>query len=519
MASFSTDSVYRFAGFTLDLEKSALLSARGQMMLRPKAQALLTHLARNMGRVVPKSELLDTVWPDIYVTEDSLTQSIRELRKALGDEDQRLIRTVSKRGYLLAADPEPTTDATTLPVLSVFRFRNETGDSDLTTMIDGFAEDVISGLARFRSVVVLARQSSFTAAESDGDLSVPTSGERADFAVEASVRRLGQGLRLSVALLDVRSRVLHWNESFDLGPGGFYDTGVEIAERVISQLAVRVDAAGITRAERKRPENLEAHDLMMKGIAISRRNDPAEFPTAARLLTDALARDPNNGLALAHLAFIRVMQSGFGRSTLGNLAPALELAARAVSLAPDQPTAHRALSFVQMYRREFPAAEYHMRKSLELNPFDPDGQDQMGYLLTLRGRPLEGLEWIHRAIRLNPLHPPWFQHDRAFALYLLGEYRAAAEAIELTPLPPVWMRTWLAACYAQMGQIDKAREQAAKIREQDPEFSAETFARRNGAAFEHSSDHQHFAEGVLMALGLPTDTWSDTRDPEPSPGG
>src|SRR5690242_4885606 len=95
------DEVFRFGRFTLDLRKGTIAQDDTPLFLRPKAYALLTHLARNMGRVVPKTELLETVWPGVFVTEDSLTQSIREIRKVLGDD---LVRTVSKRGYMLAAE-------------------------------------------------------------------------------------------------------------------------------------------------------------------------------------------------------------------------------------------------------------------------------------------------------------------------------------------------------------------------------------------------------------------------------
>ena len=102
MQTETADQVFTFGGFTLDLRKGLLHRDDEPAFLRPKAHALLTHLARNIGRVVPKSELMDSVWPGIYVTEDSLTQSIREIRKVLGDDKQELIRTISRRGYMLA---------------------------------------------------------------------------------------------------------------------------------------------------------------------------------------------------------------------------------------------------------------------------------------------------------------------------------------------------------------------------------------------------------------------------------
>lgn len=90
------------------------------LFLRPKAFALLSHLARNMGRVVPKSELMDVVWPGVYVTEDSLKS-----RKVPGDE---MVRTVSKRGYMLAAEAAAAPEISAQPIVAVVRFRNESGD-------------------------------------------------------------------------------------------------------------------------------------------------------------------------------------------------------------------------------------------------------------------------------------------------------------------------------------------------------------------------------------------------------
>src|SRR5688572_4195449 len=120
MSVTATEEVFRFGSFTLDLRKGTIEQNGDPIFLRPKAYAVLTHLARNMGRVVPKSELLEVVWPGVFVTEDSLTQSIREIRKVLGED---LVRTVSKRGYMLAAETEPTAEIGTQPIVAVLRFR------------------------------------------------------------------------------------------------------------------------------------------------------------------------------------------------------------------------------------------------------------------------------------------------------------------------------------------------------------------------------------------------------------
>lgn len=496
--------VFSFGGFALDLERALLLRNGEPQFLRPKALALLTHLAQHMGRVVSKAELMDAVWPGIFVTEDSLTQSIREVRKALGDDDQKLIRTISRRGYLLVKDAEAATEKSAQPVVAVLRFRNDTGDETQLPIVDGFTEDIINGLTRFGTVTVLARQSSFELAAIAGDVwTIAHTRLGVKYLVEGSIRRIAERLQISVGLIDAEARAQLWGERYDAEATAVFDVQRDIVGRIIGRLVMRLDDASLRQALRKPPADLQAHELMLRGVAAMNGNSPAEFAKSVALLEAAVAKDPSNGLAVAHLALAKVMLSGFGRSSREDLDKALAIVARAVAASPDQPVAHRVLSFVQMYRREYPAAEHHLRLAIELNPYDAESLEQMGYLLTLRGKPLEALTWMDRAVQINPIHPPWYEHDRSFALYMLGDYRAAAAAIELTPIPPAWMRTWLAACYAQMGDIETARHHAAQITQADRDFSAIDFARRNGAAFEHASDNQHFAEGVFLALGVP----------------
>src|SRR5688572_16232596 len=109
---------YRFGGLTLDLARGTIRRGVESIFLRPKAFAVLALLAQNIGGVVPKAQLLDEVWPGVFVTEDSLTQAIREIRKALGEQ---VVRTVSKRGYMLVPEVEPEDPTPTQSVVAVLR--------------------------------------------------------------------------------------------------------------------------------------------------------------------------------------------------------------------------------------------------------------------------------------------------------------------------------------------------------------------------------------------------------------
>jgi TolB-like protein len=491
--------VLSFREFRLDLGRGVLAGPDGDAVLRPRVQSVLTFLARNPGRVLGKAELMDAGWPDVHVTEDSLTQCIREIRKVLGDEAQRLVRTVARRGYMLAAEAGPPAPARPLPTVAVLRLRNLTGDGTLTPLIDGLAEDLIFGLARFGTVSVLARHSSFAAGDSGEPAGDIARRLGADYLVEGSVRGSGGALRVTASLVDATALQV-WSDRFDLAGENFF-TGLDmLADTLLGRLSARLDDDGARRAQRRPPASLAAYELMLRGVAVARSNDPARYQEADALLRAAVAADPASGLGLAHLAFVQTMIAGFGRAPRGALDLPLATASRAIDLAPDQPAAYRVLSFVQMYRREYDAAERHLRHALSLNPCDAESVEQLGYLLTLRGRADEALAWHDRSVRLNPIHPNWYEHDRAFALYQLGRYDEAAAAIRLTPSPPAWMQTWLAACLAQQGETAAAAAAITRVGEIDPGFSAAEFAGRNGAAFEHAADARHFREGVNLAL-------------------
>src|SRR5262249_50319392 len=90
-------------GFTLDLTRGCLLGSAGEIELRPKSFELLRYLVENAGRLIPKDELVNAVWPNVIVSDDSLAQCVSELRQALRDPARGIIKTVPRRGYLFAA--------------------------------------------------------------------------------------------------------------------------------------------------------------------------------------------------------------------------------------------------------------------------------------------------------------------------------------------------------------------------------------------------------------------------------
>ncbi len=151
----------------LDRPRGLLLRDGQPVALRAKSYTLLSFMAAHSGQVLAKDQLLTAVWPDVLVTEDSLTQAVREIRKALGDERQQIVRTIARRGYLLDISPNVESASSTQARVAVLRFAN-LGAADDEVLVDGFAEELIGRLARFRRLPVLARNSSFAFASGSG---------------------------------------------------------------------------------------------------------------------------------------------------------------------------------------------------------------------------------------------------------------------------------------------------------------------------------------------------------------
>lgn len=177
------------------------------------------------------------------------------------------------------------------------------------------------------------------------------------------------------------------------------------------------------------------------------------------------------------------------------------MASRALDLDPLESGCHRALGMIWMYRRDYDRAEYHIRRAHELNPNDADRRMSLGNLLAMRGKPEEGLAWMQSAIRLNPIHPTWYNAQLGIVLYSLRRYAEAAQAFRHRPNPGYWTRARLAACCAQLGDTAAAEAQREAILRQRPDFSIADFLRTD-ILLERADDREHLREGLLKA-GLP----------------
>src|SRR5499425_2020056 len=211
---------FQFAGHTLDVARSSLRGADGEVQLRPKSFEVLVYLVENAERLVPKEELIKAIWPTVVVTDESLTHCVSELRSALGDTQQTIIKTVPRRGYRFAApvsrfaanlapmaqsavaaalQPPALPDIgrklepalPDRPSIAVLPFQNMSGDPEQEYFADGVVEDIITALSRFSSLFVIARNSSFTYKGRAADIKQVGRDLGVRYVLEGSVRKAG----------------------------------------------------------------------------------------------------------------------------------------------------------------------------------------------------------------------------------------------------------------------------------------------------------------------------------------
>jgi TolB-like protein/cytochrome c-type biogenesis protein CcmH/NrfG len=499
MSAAGSGQVLTLGDCLFDRSRGLLLRNDEPVPLRPKAFALLDHLAANCGRVVGKSDLIAAVWPGVYVTEDSLTQAVRELRKALADDDQRTVRTIARRGYLLAPSDARAEVPKEQPVVAILRFTNE-GDASNVPVVDGFTEDVMNGLARFRTVTVLARNSSFAFASDAGTDWQMVGGQLgASYLVRGRIRFSAGSLEARVSLIEAAKGTVLWSDAFAASGDGIFALQEEIALKVVNRLVTRLDDASLTRSAAKPTASLAAYEMLQRGLMRLRGYQADDNVAAKQFFEQALDKDPQYALAHSYLALTDLAIGGYDGAPQQTIQAAADRAQLAVTLAPEEPRCHRVLGLARIWNREHEAAEYHFRRSLELNPYDADTIAQMGYLLTMRGRPVEAVGWIERAMRMNPIHPDWYHYDRAMALYSAGDYGGAIDSLAKLAVKTPWRLARLAACHAQLGNLADAAKLVAEVRQIAPDFSPMNFT-RNKIAFEHQADIDHMAEGVAKAF-------------------
>ncbi|PST27122.1 adenylate/guanylate cyclase domain-containing protein [Mesorhizobium plurifarium] len=403
------------------------------------------------------------------------------------------------RNAPIAAPSASLTSARTS--IAVLPFENLCSSPDQTFFSDGITEDIIGGLARFRSLSVTAASSSFSFRGKNTGLKEIGRKLGVNYLVEGSVRRSGERIRITAQLIQAASGMHLWSEHYDRDVIDIFAVQDEVTRMIVSTLVGQIESADLHQAMRKPTTSLAAYEFYLRGLVHMRSYGADDNRQAFRMFEAAVERDPQFALAHAHLALASIALNGYANAPPDILDQALALARKAVSLDGGESGCQRMLALIHVNRREFELAERHYRRAYQLNPNDANTLVQMGGLLARRGKLEEAMEWIDEGFRLNPFPPPWYSAALGNALYILGRYEEAAAALKELPNPGPFTCARLVACYAQIGDTRATEAARAQLLKVCPNFSTEDFISR-GLLLERPEQLELFRQGLLKA-GLP----------------
>jgi adenylate cyclase len=427
---------------------------------------------------------------------------------AFEDTGERTLKNIARpvRVWRWAKDPTSPAEVAPLPLpdrpsIAVLPFDNLSGQPEETYFSDGITEDIITGLARFRSLFVVARNSSFAFRDKPTELAEIGRRLGVAYLLEGSIRRAGERVRITAQLIEAATGAHIWAERYDRGLEDIFAVQDEVARTIVSTLVGRIQDAGFQKSLRKPTANLAAYDCLLRGLAHLRGFARDDNEKAYEMFKRAMALDPLYTHAHAYVASTLIALHGHAAASPEILDEAFAIVSRASELDPQDNNCHRVLALVWLYRRDYDAAEHHFRRAIELNPNDADRWAGLSYLLALRGKPAEALEGMQEATRLNPFQPSWYGTRLGVPLYSLRRYAEAAQAFRRMASTNYWSQARLAACCGQLGRTEEAEALKAAILLQKPDFTIVEFLRRD-VLLERDEDRELLREGLIKA-GLP----------------
>jgi adenylate cyclase len=398
-----------------------------------------------------------------------------------------------------ANDQQPASRAVVKPTVAVLPFANMSGDPEQEFFVDGLTEDILTELSRRHELFVISRNSTFVYKGQSVNIRDVAQKLGAQYIVEGSVRKAGDRLRVTVQLIDTANDSHIWAEKYDRKLDDIFEIQDEITTAIVATLPGRVEAAQQDQVARKTPANMAAYECVLAAKVLHHRSTRTDIVEAKKLIDRALELDPDYAHAYAWRGCILAQTWVYGwcedkNATWAEVAVSLE---KAFSLDQNDSDVHRVLAAIGISRDDLTKARYHQERALELNPNYDLVVVQMGELLTWLGNPDEGVEWIRKAMRLNPHHPERFWSHLGKAHFAARQYTEAIEAFMRLSATDHTQHAFLAASYGWLGDKTAAAAHVDRMRVLEPQFSLATFF--GTMHYANDKDLQHLRDGLEKA--------------------
>jgi adenylate cyclase len=466
------------------------VAARLQMLAEPGGICISGGVRDQVG------ERLDNV-----AFEDLGEQSVKNIARPI-----RVFRVLLEPDASAASaggkEAAAATTSAKKPSIVVLPLANMSGDPEQEFFADGLTEDIITELSRFRGLLVISRNSAFVHKGKAVKVQEVAREFGVDYVLEGSVRKAGDRVRVTVQLIDGETDRHIWAERYDRQLEDIFAIQDEVTRAIVATLPGRVEAATQDRAKRKPTDNMAAYECVLAAKVLHHRSGRDDNEAAQRLLDRALALDAGYAHAHAWKACVLGQSWTYGwcadrDATFQRVADELEIA---LALDDSDSDVHRILAAVNLTRDDHDKAAYHQERALALNPNYDLVVVQQGELLTWLGRPEEGIDWIKRAMRLNPYHPERFWNHLGRANFCAEKYSEAAEAFARITRPDHTHHAFLAAIFAQMGNGVAAAAHAAEVVKREPGFTVAAYLATQH--YKHDVDRKRH-EAALLKAGLP----------------
>ena len=367
------------------------------------------------------------------------------------------------------------------PSIVVLPFANMSGDADQDYFADGMVEDIITGLARIKWLFVIARNTSFVYKGRAVDVKQVGRELGVRYVLEGSVRKAGNRVRITAQLIEAASGAHLWAERYDRALDDVFALQDEITLSVVGAIEPSLRSAEVERVKRKRPENLDAYDLVLRALPLAYAAMPDEADKALRLLERALSLEPDYAMAHAMAAWCHEQRFMRGAHAADEREAGLRHAHAALAAGAEDANVLGLAGFViALLEHDLVTAREAFERALALSPSNAAALGFGSVALVWAGEGERAIEWAERALRLSPYDPLRYTPLNALAIahFLAGRFETSADAvrraIQVNPRFSL-LYVMLAASLVRLGRVAEAKAAAERVLALEPGFSTQVY--------------------------------------------
>jgi len=396
-----------------------------------------------------------------------------------------------------------------LPSIAVLPLQNLGGDPADDYFADGIVEDIIVSLAGLRELFVISRASTIRYRGSNPDPREVGQSLGARYIVFGSVRRSERLVRVSIQACDSETMETLWGDAVEVAPGELFDLQDHIVRKIVAGIAPKVRNSELRNAMRKKPESFTAYDYALRGIQIINSLDKQTFLKAREFLNKAIAEDQHFAMPVAWAARWHSVYVGQGWSPNPNedAASAAQLAARAIELDGQNALALATFGHVKSFLfHEYDGALIYLDRALAACPNHAVAWILSSATLSYIGDAEQAVRRAEHGLRLSPFDQNLFNFYMFLnlAYYAKGEFQESVKwgrmSFEENALYTANHRVLIAGLVG-LGQLEEARDVAAKMIQIEPAFRLKTYERTR-QPFRHEQIKERYMQH-LRAAGLP----------------